>query len=181
MKITGKDFIMKDTVTVKKLTFSAVLMALTVILSASFMSIPVPGGHMYLNDVIIVTASVLLSPFYAAVIGGVGSFLGDLLFYPAPMFVSLFTHGLQAFVISVFVHVIFKKKPFTGALLGAAVGLVITVAGYTFGRAYVYGTPEYAVLKFPFQVLQTAVGSALSLLICFPLGLRKQGRRFLED
>ena len=172
---------MKDKITVKKLTFSAILMALNVILSSSILSIPVPGGHMYLNDVIIVSAAILMSPFYAAVIGGVGAFLGDMLFYPQPMFVSLVTHGLQAFVISVFVHVVFKKKPFIGALAGAAVGLVITVAGYTFGRAYIYGTPEYAAMKFPFQVLQTAVGSALALVLCFPLGLRKQARRFLED
>ena len=38
-----------------------------------FMSVPVPGGHMYLNDVIIVTAAILLDPFYAFLVGGVGA------------------------------------------------------------------------------------------------------------
>ena len=82
------------------LTVTAMLTAANVVLSMSIFSIPVPGGHLYLNDVIIDTAALLLDPLAAFVVGGVGAFLGDLLFYPAPMFVSLVTHGLQAVVIS---------------------------------------------------------------------------------
>ena len=66
----------------RKLTVTAVLMAMNIIMSISALSVPVPGGHMYLNDVIIVTAAVLLEPFYAFLVGGVGAFLGDMLFYP---------------------------------------------------------------------------------------------------
>jgi Predicted membrane protein len=58
----------------KKLTITAILMAMTIVM-CSF-SIPVPGGHMYLNDIIIVTAAILLDPFYAFMAGGVGAFLG---------------------------------------------------------------------------------------------------------
>ena len=61
------------------------LMAMNIIMSSSILSIPVPGGHMYLNDIVIVTAAVLLDPFLAFLVGGVGAFIGDLLFYPAPM------------------------------------------------------------------------------------------------
>ena len=78
------------------------LMAMNIIMSSSILSIPVPGGHMYLNDIVIVTAAVLLDPFQAFLVGGVGAFIGDLLFYPAPMFVSLAVHGIQALVISLF-------------------------------------------------------------------------------
>ena len=165
---------MKDShLSVKKLTAAAVLMAMNIIMSISALSIPVPGGHMYLNDVIIVTAAVLLEPFYAFLVGGVGAFIGDMLFYPAPMFVSLVTHGLQAIVISLFVHRFFREKRVLGSILGALAGLVITVAGYTFGRAYIYGTPEYAILKFPFQVMQTLVGEAIALLLCWKAGIVK--------
>ena len=89
------------------------------------------------------------------------------------MFVSLVTHGLQAIVISLFVHKFFKDKRVTGSIIGAIVGLVITVAGYTLGRAYIYSTPEYAVLKFPFQVMQTLVGETLALLRCWKAGIVK--------
>ena len=47
----------------KDLTVTALLMALNIIMSTSVLSIPVPGGHMYLNDVVIVTAAILLEPF----------------------------------------------------------------------------------------------------------------------
>lgn len=162
-----------QTIPVRKLTVTAVLLAMNVIMSSSVLSIPVPGGHMYLNDLIIVTAAVLLEPFYAMFVGGVGAFLGDLLFYPTPMFVSLVTHGLQAMVVSLFVHRLMKSRPVAGSVAGSALGLIVAVTGYTLGRAYVYGTPAYAVMKFPFQVLQTLVGSALALLLCWPCGLKK--------
>lgn len=159
--------------TAKKLTLTAVLMAMNIIMSSSVLSIPVPGGHMYLNDVIIVTAAVLLDPFCAFLVGGVGAFIGDMLFYPAPMFVSLVTHGLQAVVISLCAHRLFPKKRVAASILGALIGLVITVTGYTLGRAFLYSTPAYAVAKFPFQILQTAVGSAIALLLCWKAGVVK--------
>lgn len=155
------------------ITVTAVLMAMNIIMSTSVLSVPVPGGHMYLNDVIIVTAAVLLEPFYAFLVGGVGAFIGDMLFYPTPMFVSLVVHGLQAVVISLFVHRWMKSRPVPASLVGAVVGWVITFTGYTLGRAFIYSTPAYAVAKFPFQVLQTAVGSALALLLCWKCGVVK--------
>lgn len=155
----------------RKLTLTALLLAMNIIMSSSVLSIAVPGGHMYLNDLIIVTAAVLLEPPLAMFVGGVGAFLGDLIFYPTPMFVSLVTHGLQALIISLIVHKVWKSKPIPASILGAALGLIVTVTGYTLGRAYIYSTPAYAVAKFPFQILQTLVGSALALVLCWPLRL----------
>lgn len=165
----------------KKLTLTALLLGMNVIMSSSILSVPVPGGHMYLNDVIIVMAALILDPVSALIVGGVGAFLGDLLFYPTPMFVSLVTHGLQAALISLFVRHVLKSKPLPSAILASVLGLIVTVTGYTFGRAFIYGTPEYAVLKFPFQVLQTAVGSAIALALYFGTPIRKIAKRELQD
>ena len=166
---------------IKKLTVTAVLLGMNIIMSSSILSVPVPGGHVYLNDVIIVMAALMLDPFCAFIVGGVGAFLGDLLFYPTPMFVSLVTHGLQAVLISVFVHHVLKTKPLPSAAIASLLGLVLTVTGYTLGRAYIYSTPAYAVLKFPFQILQTAVGSAIALALYFGTPNRKVARREIED
>ena len=149
------------------------LMAMNIIMSSSVLSIPVPGGHMYLNDVIIVTAAVLLELLPAFLVGGVGACLGDLLFYPAPMFVSLAVHGVQALVISLFVHQVMKNYPVKGSVIGSVIGWVITFTGYSLGRAFIYSTPAYAVAKLPFQILQTAVGSVLALLLCWKCGIVK--------
>ena len=124
-------------------------------------------------DAAICTASILLDPFYAFIVGGVGSFLGDLFFYPAPMFVSLVTHGIQAIIISLFANKFFQKNHKAGAIIGVLIGAVIMVIGYTLGRAYVYSTPEYAIIKLPYEILQAGIGAVAGVILCYPCGLRK--------
>ena len=169
---------MKSNTATKKLTIAALFMALNIALSSY--GIPVPGGHLYLCDVAICTAAILLDPFYACVVGGVGSFLGDFFFYPAPMFVSLVTHGIQAAVISLFVHKLFRKNHKVGAVIGVIVGAIIMTIGYTLGRAYVYSTPEYAILKLPYEILQAGVGAVAGVVLCFPCGLYKMYQKIME-
>lgn len=154
------------------ITITAMLTALNVALSS--FGLPVPGGHLYLNDIVICTAAILLPPLPAFVVGGIGAFLGDFFFYPAPMFVSLFTHGLQAIVISLFVHRIFPTKKLLGSVIGVTIGAVIMVIGYSLGRAFIYSTPEYAVMKLPFQILQATVGAVVSIILCYGLNLKKK-------
>ena len=150
---------------------TAMLMALNIALSS--FGVPVPGGHLYLNDIVICAAALLLDPVGAFLVGGVGAFLGDLFFYPTPMFVSLVTHGLQAVVISLIAHRTFKKHPAVASAVGALVGAVIMVVGYSLGRAFIYATPEAALLKLPYQILQAAVGALVGTLLVWKCGLRK--------
>ena len=168
----------KKTRTVFWLCVTAMFMALNVVMSS--FSISVPGGHLYLNDVIICTAAILLDPLAAFLVGGIGAFLGDLLFYPTPMFVSLVTHGLQAVVISVFAHHVWKKHPAAASGVGVTLGAIIMVVGYSLGRAFLYATPEAALLKLPYQILQAAVGAAAGMLLCRKCGLRKIARKYLS-
>ena len=106
---------MEKTLTQKKtnatyaICVTALFMALNILMSS--FGVPVPGGRCYLNDVIICTAAILLDdPKAAFLVGGVGAFLGDLFFYPTPMFVSLATHGLQAVVICLVAHKAASKE-----------------------------------------------------------------------
>ena len=102
-----------------------------------------------------------------------GAFFGDLIFYPTPMFVSLATHGIQAIAISLISG---KKeslpKPWR-AILAVAVGAVIMVTGYSLGRAFIYSTPEYAVIKLPYQILQAVVGAALGTLLLYKTPIKR--------
>lgn len=208
MKTAGR-----SRIPVKILTVTALFTAMNVAVSS--FGIPVPGGHFYLSDVIVCTAALLLNPFCAFVAGGVGAFLGDLIFYPAPMFVSLVTHGLQAVVISLIAHSSFGGKnanssayhavktvsstggsavdgsdsgkvrrlysnpSLSGSIIGVALGAVIMIAGYTFGRAFIYSTPEYSIMKLPYEILQAAVGAVVSIIIVFPLRIRILYRRII--
>ena len=161
-----------------RLTTTAVFMALTIAM-ASF-GIPVPGGHLYLCDVIICLAAILLNPFEAFLVGGVGSFLGDLIFYPLPMFVSLVTHGLQAVVISLISHHTLKDHPKIASGIGVAVGAVILVGGYTLGKIFVYSTFEYAMIKLPYEIAQGTLGAVLGMILCWRFGIRKLFLNLIE-
>ena len=173
----------KTTISKKQTTLwlciTAMFMALNVAMSS--FSVPVPGGHLYMNDIIICTAAILLDPLAAFIVGGVGAFLGDLLFYPLPMFVSLATHGLQAVVISVFSHYVMKKHPVLSSGIGVLVGAIIMVIGYSLGRAFLYSTPEYALLKLPYQILQAGVGAVVGMLLCWKCNVYKLYRRVLTE
>lgn len=157
------------------LCITAMFMALNVAMSS--FGVPVPGGHLYMNDIVICTAAIILDPFAAFLVGGVGAFLGDLLFYPTPMFVSLVTHGLQAVVISVFSHYTMKKHPVIASGIGVTIGAVIMVVGYSLGRAFIYSTPEYAILKLPYQILQAVVGAVVGMVLCWKCGIHKLYKR----
>ena len=144
------------------LTLCGLFMAINIGLSS--FGLPVPGGHLYLNDIVIVAAALILDPLGAFLVGGVGAFLGDFFFYPLPMFVSLATHGLEAVVISLFARRYGKKNlPLT--FFGVFLGALIVVIGYSLGRAYVYSTPEYSLIKLPFEILQAGIGAILGAFI----------------
>ena len=168
---------MEKTLTQKKtnatyaICVTALFMALNILMSS--FGVPVPGGRFYLNDVIICTAAILLDdPKAAFLVGGVGAFLGDLFFYPTPMFVSLATHGLQAVVICLVAHkAATKEVTFKNAAWGVFLGAIIMVVGYSLGRAFIYSTPYYAYIKLPYQILQAVVGAVGGLLLCFKGGL----------
>lgn len=160
------------------LCVTALFMAMNIALSS--FGVPVPGGHLYMNDVIICTAAIILDPLAAFIVGGVGAFLGDLLFYPLPMFVSLITHGLQAVVISLFSHKVLKKHPVLASGIGVTIGAIIMVVGYSLGRAFIYSTPEYAIIKLPYQILQAVVGAVIGMILCWKCNIRKLYRKIME-
>lgn len=162
---------MKNTnrISTMMLCVTAMFMALTV--ATSSFSIPVPGGHLYFCDAIICTAAILLDPLLAFIVGGVGSFIGDMLFYPAPMFVSLVSHGLQALIASLCVRKLTKFKPVVAGTIGVVVGGIVSVIGYTLGRAFVYATVESAIIKLPFAFLQAGVGAVIAVVLCYGFNL----------
>ena len=148
------------------ITVTALFMAINIVLAT--MGIPVPGGKLYLCDAIIATAALLLDPLAAFAVGGIGSFLGDFIFYPAPMFVTLAVHGLQAVVISLIVRGGKGVKPhFVRSLIAVLIGAVIMVVGYTLGKIYVYSTYEYAMISLPYEIAQALLGVVISLLLCY--------------
>ena len=157
-------------ISVKRFTLIAMLLAMTIVLSS--FSIPVPGGPLYFNDLVIVAAALMLNPVEAFLVGGLGAFLGDLFFYPTPMFVALVTHGLQAIVISLLISK--KENPtLKDYIFAVTVGAIIMVVGYTIGRAFIYANPQTAMLKLPFQIVQASFGAIMAVILHTRLPLKR--------
>ena len=64
--------------------------------------------------------------------------------------------------------------------IGVTIGAIIMVVGYSLGRAFIYSTPEYAILKLPFQFLQAGVGAVAAMIICFPAHLLRFWEKFTK-
>ena len=92
------------------------------------------------------------------------------------MFVTLVTRSVQVITISIISQHTIKKKPITAGIVALVIGAVIMVFGYTIGRAYIYSTVEYAILKLPYQILQAAVGCVIAPIIAY----NKQFKKILK-
>lgn len=164
----------------KRLTVSAFFMGLMIILSSSVFSIPVPGGHFYFNTILIFLVSLYFNPFEALVIAGLGSFLGDFFFYPAPMFVTLITHSLQVLVIGLLLRKAKTPYPPLAVVLAFSLGGVLDLIGYYLGRSFIYATPTYALLKLPFDALGVILGVAVACFIYYKTPFSKTMAKALK-
>ena len=158
-------------ISVRQITFTAILTAITTVLCA--FHIPLGFTNLYLVDIAVCIAGILLTPFFAFVAGGVGAFLGDLLFYPQAMIVTLIVRTVQVIIISVFSHYIMKKRPFISSLIGCCIGIIVMAFGYSYFSALFYSNIEYALAKLPLEALQAAVGVVVALPVCYKFRLRE--------
>ncbi|MBQ7653979.1 MAG: ECF transporter S component, partial [Clostridia bacterium] len=117
-------------------------------------------------------------PVSAFIVGGVGAFLGDMIFYPVAMFVSLFAHGLQALSISLISNHTIKKHKNLAIVLGLVVGSIFMVGGYFLGKTFVYSDFRTALVKLPYEILQAALGAVLAVVLCRHCGLYKIAEKF---
>ena len=154
----------------KWITVTALLMAF-VIVSGYIPKLPTPLGNVYWCDGPILIAAFLLDPVGAFLAGGVSMLLYDLMVGSAYMaFPSLVIHGLQAVVVSVFVHCVFGKRDnVLTALLSALLGAVVVICGYFLLRTFFLEGAglTVALTKMPANFLQEAVGIAIALVIVY--------------
>jgi uncharacterized membrane protein len=66
-----------------------------------------------------------------------------------------------------------KKHRVLSSGIGVGIGAVIMIVGYSLGRAFIYSTPEYAILKLPYQILQAVVGAVAGMILCWNCKLVK--------
>lgn len=145
------------------------------------LKIPGPFGYLHLGDCMIFLAVLMLGSRRAALAGGVGAALADLVGgYAVWVLPSLICKTLMVVVMGFCMDRLTKVlhgrvRWLTGAVAGGAVQCV----GYTIARAVLYGLPA-ALVSVPGLLVQTGSGIILALVVSE--GLRKTvlGKRFTE-
>ena len=163
---------------VRQITFTAILTAITAAL-CSF-HIPLGFANLYLVDIAVCMAGILLNPFLASIAGGVGAFIGDLIFYPQAMLVTLIVRTAQVVVISVFSHYIMKNKPFLSSLIGCLIGVLIMALGYAYFAVLFYSRIETALAKLPIEAFQAAVGVVVALPLCYKFKIKEAFEEYAQ-
>lgn len=162
---------------VRRITFTAIIMAINILFSS--FGIPLGFSTLYLTDIAVCTAGILLDPFSAFIAGAVGAFIGDVFFYPKAMLVTLSVRAVQVVIISVFTRYIFAKKPMIGSIVGCIIGTIVMACGYAFLGGAVYGTMEGSLAKLPLEFLQAAVGVIVAIPVSYKFGLRSAFNEYL--
>jgi uncharacterized membrane protein len=146
----------------------AVLAAVTTVLTR-VVQVPTPAkGYINLGDVAIVFTALTFGPFSAALAGGIGTALADLLSpYAIWAPISLVVHGLQGLLVGL----IARSRPgnLFLAVVGGIVGMAVMAGGYLAGGSLVTGFGA-SLTDIPGNLLQGGVGVVLGILVALAVG-----------
>lgn len=163
--------------TTKKIALTAVMSALAAALT--LVSVPLPGGGYYnFGDVAIFSAAATLGPFLAALVGGLGGALGDLIlgytFYaPFTLLIkaveALVAGALFALFKRAFVKESGRVKNFVFSFLSNLAGGLLMAAGYFVaeGLLLAEGGWQGGLVNLPWNVLQGAVSAVVAPVLLF--------------
>lgn len=165
------------TLRTKKLALTALMAALTAVLTLA--SVPLPGGGYYnFGDVAIFIAAAALDPVAGAFAGGLGGALGDLIlgytFYAPFTLVIKALEGLIAGLLfkafkSAFIKEGGTVKKVVFSAVSNVVGGLIMAAGYFLaeGLLLAEGKWQGGLLNLPWNILQGALSAVVAAVVLF--------------
>lgn len=165
------------TLRTKKLALTALMAALTAVLTLA--SVPLPGGGYYnFGDVAIFIAAAALGPSLGAFAGGLGGALGDLIlgytFYAPFTLVIKALEGLIAGLLfkafkSAFIKEGGTVKKVVFSAVSNVVGGLIMAAGYFLaeGLLLAEGKWQGGLVNLPWNILQGALSAVVAAFVLF--------------
>ena len=152
----------------KKIVLCALFTALVAV-STMVIQIPSPmSGYVNLGDVFVLFGAFLLGPVLGAVSAGLGSMIADFatgyaIYAPA----SLIIKAIMAVVAGLIFKAFNKKDKFVvgGVLIAGIVAELIMVVGYFGYSALIMGEGIAAAASIPGNLIQGAVGIAVSAVL----------------
>ena len=148
----------------------AVLTAVVVVFTL-IVRVPTPiKGYISLCDVVIMFTAYLFGPWTAAIAGGLGTGIADLIGgYAQWAPLSFIIHGAQGLLVAV----IARSRKINGVrgdavlwrmILGGIVGMVVMAGGYYAAGGALYGF-EAALVEIPLNLMQSGVGVVLGIVV----------------
>lgn len=172
-------------VSTKKIVLNGLMIAL-VFLGTYFTKVPIPStqGYFNLGDTVILVTAILLGRKSGLLAGALGSFLADIVggyFIFAPL--TFVVKGLEGFIAGTIASSAGTKKPGEARkIMSVAAGVLIMVAGYFIGEAYILTLFDktfgyaVAVTELPLNLLQggisAVVGYLLAAVLCKMIAAR---------
>lgn len=158
---------------VKKLTAAGMVSALIFVLTMLKFD-NIAGGYIHLGDSLVFFAALIVGPVYGFLAAGIGSMLADLLLgYPQYALITFFVKGIMTLI--VFYGFTFIKKEndtkfgkFGKIFFVSAIASIFMVAAYFVAEIFLIGIGG-AIADLPFNILQGAVSSALSVVLLVPI------------
>jgi len=137
------------------------LVAAVVLVATMFLKVPTPTGYVHLGDGVIYAAALALGPSFAAVSGGVGSSLADILggyfnWWPWTLVIK----AVAGWLIGKLGYG--RERP--RQLLAMALGALWTIAGYAAGTSVMY-SPAAALGESLGNLVQVGSGVVIGLVL----------------
>ena len=152
----------KQSLSIRKLTMAGVLAA-SIVLLTTLVSIPMPGGFGYINlgDVGVLLAGMLLGGGWGALCAGAASALSDVLLgYTVYAPATFVIKGLVALVAGLLFARTQKKIRFAALYLAA----LLVPAGYFLYELLLYG-PASAIPNILFNTIQCMIGAVVATIV----------------
>lgn len=147
---------------VKEITKTAAMAAIVFILTYTF-KIPFPNGYTHLGDCAILIGVIVLGRKKGAWAGGIGAAMADLISgYAQWIIPTLIIKFLMATVMGIIMEKAMQESKIN-FLVGAVVGGLVQIVGYTAVKIVYYGFAQAMVMT-PGLLIQTAVGIVITLV-----------------
>lgn len=171
----------KRTKRIRLIVFTALMTAMTTVLTLASVRYPTGSGYYNFGDIPIFMSSCLLGPISALITGGVGAMLGDVILgYAMYAPFTLIIKALEGVIVGLIFKIISKivKKQIPQAVLyclGSIIGGLEMALGYFLAEGLLLAENRWTggIANLPFNLLQGIISAVVATVLLYACKLKK--------
>lgn len=166
---------------IRFIVFTALLTALTTVLTLASVRYPTGSGYYNFGDIPIFMSACLLGPISALITGALGAMLGDLIlgytmYAPFTLIIKALEGVIAALIFKIAAK-IFKKQAPQAILfcLGSILGGLEMALGYFLAEGLLLAEDSWSggILNLPFNILQGVISAVVSVVLLYAFQLKR--------